>query len=200
VCRRCVVLLCGALETTASLLGWTWKPGDVVRRSCLAAALSIYYIRILFTEFVFLKRVVGWSEVFTIAPWMSCIYLLLAISGGRNTVPVGLVAVIGIVLFVAGSWMNSYAEYARHKWRQFPENRGRLLHARTLPILTAFELFRRSHFIFRNLPDVGRLGDRRHPRSYARWVRFSSTFPCWIPTFTITTARTLMSMPRTLAN
>jgi steroid 5-alpha reductase family enzyme len=32
----------------------------------------------------------------------------------------------GIVLFLTGSWMNSYAEYARHKWKQRAENRGRL--------------------------------------------------------------------------
>lgn len=120
------LLFGGGLKTTASLLGRTWKPGDVVRRSCLAVALSIYYIRILFTEFVFLKRAVSWSEVFTIAPWLLCIYLLLAISGGINPVPVAVAAIIGLALFLVGSWMNSYAEYARHKWKQLPENRGRL--------------------------------------------------------------------------
>ena len=35
-------------------------------------------------------------------------------------------AVAGFILFAAGSWMNSYAEYARHLWKQRPENRGRL--------------------------------------------------------------------------
>ena len=35
-------------------------------------------------------------------------------------------ASIGAALFLAGSWMNSYSEYARHVWKQRPENRGRL--------------------------------------------------------------------------
>ncbi len=120
------LLFAGGLHTTGSWLGRTWEPGDANRRALLVAALSIYYIRILFTEFVFLKRGVSWSEVSTIAPWMLCIYLLLAISGGIDSRPVGAVAVMGTLLFVVGSWMNSHAEYARHNWKRLPENRGRL--------------------------------------------------------------------------
>lgn len=106
--------------------GWIGKPGDEVRRIGLAVGFSIYYIRILFTEFVFLKRGVSWSEVFAIVPWLLCIVPLLAITGGTNPAPVGWAAAIGSVLFVAGSWMNSYAEYARHVWKLRPENRGQL--------------------------------------------------------------------------
>jgi protein-S-isoprenylcysteine O-methyltransferase Ste14 len=116
----------GGIETVGSWLGRAWVPGDATRRACLAAALSVYYVRILFTEFVFLKRGVSWSEVFTIAPWLLCIYLLLGIAGGTNHEHLGLVAIIGIVLFLLGSWMNSYSEYARHAWKRLPENRGRL--------------------------------------------------------------------------
>jgi hypothetical protein len=64
------LLFGGGIQTAGSWVGRTWVPGDVARRARLAAALSIYYVRILFTEFVFLKRGVSWSEVFTIAPWL----------------------------------------------------------------------------------------------------------------------------------
>jgi steroid 5-alpha reductase family enzyme len=86
----------------------------------------LYYLRILFTEFVFLKRGVGWTEVFTIAPWLLFIVLLLGIAGGTNRNPLGVAASFGVILFVLGSWMNSYAEYARHVWKRRPENRGKL--------------------------------------------------------------------------
>lgn len=102
------------------------RPGDPVRRACLGAALTIYYIRLLFTEFAFLKRGVRWSEVFTIAPWLLFLYLFLGIQGGRNFKTFGAVGMAGIVLFLVGSWLNSYAEYQRHGWKQRPENRGRL--------------------------------------------------------------------------
>lgn len=117
------------LETASVLLrrpGWSWKPGDLVRRACLAAALTIYYIRLLFTWFVFLKRGVSWKETFTVAPWVLCIYLLFAIAGGTNQSPLAASGYLGLLLFAIGSWTNSYAEYARNRWKQKPENRGRL--------------------------------------------------------------------------
>jgi steroid 5-alpha reductase family enzyme len=38
----------------------------------------------------------------------------------------GMTAAIGAIFFAVGSWVNSYAEYTRHVWKQRPENRGRL--------------------------------------------------------------------------
>jgi len=120
------LLLGGGLRTAGAWFGWAWTPGDMARRTCLAVAMTVYYVRILFTEFVFLKRGVSWSEAFTIVPWILCIYVLLAAAGGRNAGVFGAAGFVGAALFLAGSWMNSYAEYARHVWKQRPENRGRL--------------------------------------------------------------------------
>ncbi|HYL74285.1 MAG TPA: DUF1295 domain-containing protein [Bryobacteraceae bacterium] len=120
------LLFFGGLQTFDRWFGEAWTPGDVVRRSCLAVGFSIYYARILFTEFVFLTRGMAWSEAFTIAPWMAIIFLLLGIAGGTNTEPFGASGSIGVALFLLGSWMNSYAEYARYVWKQRPENSGRL--------------------------------------------------------------------------
>lgn len=100
--------------------------GNATRRLCLAACFSIYFVRILFTEFLFLKRGVSWNEVLSIIPWLLIIVLLLGIAGGTNSAPFAAAAYGGVILFVLGSWMNSYAEYQRHKWKQRPENRGRL--------------------------------------------------------------------------
>jgi steroid 5-alpha reductase family enzyme len=61
-----------------------------------------------------------------IAAWILCIYLLLAIAGGTNATAMTGAGAAGAALFLLGSWMNSYAEYARHMWKQRPENRGRL--------------------------------------------------------------------------
>lgn len=83
-------------------------------------------MRLIFTQFAFLKRAVSWSEAGLIAPWVLGIYLLLALAGGTNPTPLGTASAVGVILFILGSWMNSYAEYARHMWKQLPENRGRL--------------------------------------------------------------------------
>jgi protein-S-isoprenylcysteine O-methyltransferase Ste14 len=116
----------GVTVTGAWFSGGQWRVGDLARRLYLAAALSIYFVRVLFTQFVFLKRGMSWSEVFTIAPWVFCIYVLLGMAGGTNLAPLGLVGADGVVLFLLGSWMNSYAEYQRHFWKQCPDHRGKL--------------------------------------------------------------------------
>jgi steroid 5-alpha reductase family enzyme len=120
------ILAGDGFSTLGAWLGRDWRHGDLARRIGLAAGFTIYYVRILFTEFVFLKRGVSWNEVFTISPWLFIIVLLLGITGGTNDAPLTEVAVTGAVLFVFGSWMNSYAEYARHVWKERPENRGGL--------------------------------------------------------------------------
>lgn len=120
------LLSSGGIPTISAYAGWTWSPGNETRRLCLAIALSIYFVRLLFTQFVFLKRAVTWSEAGVIAPWVLCIYLLLSLTGGTNPSPLGAASAVGAFLFLLGSWMNSYAEYARHKWKQLPESRGRL--------------------------------------------------------------------------
>jgi protein-S-isoprenylcysteine O-methyltransferase Ste14 len=119
-------LLGPGLRIAGIWFGWIGNPGDEVRRICLAAGFSIYYIRILFTEFIFLKRGVSRSEVLAIAPWLLCIVALLPITGGTNPAPVGWAAAVVSGLFAAGSWMISYGEYARHVWKLRLENRGQL--------------------------------------------------------------------------
>ena len=90
-------------------LGWNWQPGDEVRRLCLGIALTIYFVRLLFTLFVFLKRAMSWSEAWTIAPWILLIDLVLAFAGGSNPALFAAAGATDCVLFGLGSWMNSYA-------------------------------------------------------------------------------------------
>lgn len=120
------LLAAGGLGMLGTWVGRPVLPGDEWRRFCIAGAFSIYYVRILFTQFVFLKRAVGWSEVFSIAPWLLFIILLVGIAGGRNPVRLGAAAWFGVALFVIGSWINSWAEFTRHRWKLRPQNRGKL--------------------------------------------------------------------------
>ncbi len=120
------LLMGGGIGLLGVRFGWALPRGDEARRLWLAAALSIYFARLLFTQFMFLKRAMSWSETCLIAVWVLCIYLFLAIAGGTNRAPVGWPGAAGIALFVLGSSMNSYSEYARHVWKLRPENRGHL--------------------------------------------------------------------------
>ena len=65
-----------------------------------------------------LKRGVSWAE--------AGIVVFLGVTGGTNREPLGRVGITGAGLFLLGSWMNTYSEYARMRWKQRSENRGRL--------------------------------------------------------------------------
>src|SRR5947209_1864002 len=118
-------LLFDGIEPISTLLNWPLSPGDTTRRLCLGIALTVYFIRLLFTQFLFLKRALSWAEAAMIGLWLLLIYPLFAIAGGTNAAQPKDYFGLGIILFLLGSWMNSHAEYARHKWKQRPENYAR---------------------------------------------------------------------------
>ncbi|HVU47755.1 MAG TPA: DUF1295 domain-containing protein [Terracidiphilus sp.] len=120
------LLFGGGIGLAGAWFGHSLPAGDSIRSMAVAIALSIYFIRVLCTEFVFLKRGVSWTEVFTIAPWVLCIFVFLSMVAGTNSATFGAVGFAGAVLFVVGSWMNTYAEYERHVWKHRPDNRGKL--------------------------------------------------------------------------
>lgn len=120
------LLLGHGIEWAGAWFGRNWREGDEARRLCLGIAFTIYLMRVLLTVFVFLKRAMSWSEAGLIAGWALLMYLALAFAGGTNTARFAAAGITGCALFVLGSWMNSYAEYARHVWKQREENRGRL--------------------------------------------------------------------------
>lgn len=113
----------------AMIAGWTghtWPVGDPMRRLALALGLTIYFLRLLFTLFAFFRRAVRWGEAIFVALWVFFIYALLSLTCAPNVHPFDPAAGAGIALFLLGSWMNSWAEYQRHLWKQLPQNHGHL--------------------------------------------------------------------------
>ena len=94
------------------------------RAILLAAGFAIYYARFLFALLVTLKREVTWAEVAAVAPWIAFIVIFNAFATTGE--PAGIAVASGVVLYLAGSWINSSSEYRRFLWKQRPENRGRL--------------------------------------------------------------------------
>lgn len=119
-------LLTGGMAVAGGWLGHSWRQGNPMRIMAIGVALTVYFVRVLGTVFVFLRRGVSWTEVFTIAPWVLALNAAMALAGGTNAAAPGIAAVTGAVLFLAGSWVNSVAEFERHVWKRRPENRGKL--------------------------------------------------------------------------
>ena len=100
--------------------------GDPLRRILLASCLIIYVIRLQITVWIFQKRKWIWSETITITTLMTIVIYAFASVGGSNKQAVGAVEIIGILLYLSGSYINTHSEYYRHAWKLKEENKGRL--------------------------------------------------------------------------
>jgi steroid 5-alpha reductase family enzyme len=76
--------------------------------------------------FVFLKRKMTWLEATLISILMPLILFALVYVGGNNNKSINIIDIMGILLYVFGSFLNTYSEYTRHKWKKNLENKGRL--------------------------------------------------------------------------
>lgn len=100
--------------------------GDPVRNILILSCMSIYFLRLLFTLFVFLQRKLYWGEAIVIANIMPWIFPYIAYKSGDYTGTIGWMELIGIILFLIGSFLNTASEYFRFSWKQKKENAGQL--------------------------------------------------------------------------
>jgi len=100
--------------------------GDPLRRILIASCLIVYVIRLQVTVWIFQRRKWTWFETITITVLMTFVLYAFASVGGSNKKVVGAVEVIGILLYLSGSYINTHSEYYRHVWKLKEENRGRI--------------------------------------------------------------------------
>jgi len=100
--------------------------GDLFRRILLAFCLILYFVRLQITVWVFQQRKWTWIETITITILMSFVVYSYANAGGNNERPVGGLDVIGMLIYLLGSYINTHSEYDRHVWKLKEKNRGQL--------------------------------------------------------------------------
>ncbi len=114
------------VETIVPSLKHYQITGNAIRQVILYSCLIIYIIRVVIMGLVFLRRKLVWRESITIAIGMSIIIFFYAFVGGNSTESLNIFDFLGMILFVIGSYLNSYSEYQRHLWKIDPQNKGRL--------------------------------------------------------------------------
>jgi protein-S-isoprenylcysteine O-methyltransferase Ste14 len=132
------IILLLALALAAGLL-WhpaaqtIWPTKDVSssllqQNSAWALFISfvIYFLRLAFGTFFFLKRKMDWSEVLAVGLWITIIFVALIWGHKAGEHSSWLLFAAGILLYLVGSWLNTFAEYRRHRFKQNPDNQGRL--------------------------------------------------------------------------
>ena len=100
--------------------------GDFTRQVILMFCLLFYEARLFATVFIFLKRKMLWSEMLLVSGLMSFALFSFAKVGGNSLQPVGVSDYFSIILYLFGSWLNTYSEYTRYIWKKRETNQGRL--------------------------------------------------------------------------
>jgi protein-S-isoprenylcysteine O-methyltransferase Ste14 len=124
----------------------TWlKPylisGDFFRRVLIALGLIIYFLRLQVTVWVFQKRKWVWSETIIISIMVPLALYAFVHVGGNNHQPFGALEIVGWLLYITGSYVNTDSEYRRHIWKLKKENKGRLYTERLFRYSTHINYF-----------------------------------------------------------
>lgn len=119
-------LTSGHADGLADLLKYEQIAGNRGRQVVLFSCCLLYFVRFTIGMFVFLQRKIGWIEGGLVSFLFFMLFYLLGVSGGSHPEPVGLIDIVGMILFLAGSYINTLADYQRFVWKRTSENRGRL--------------------------------------------------------------------------
>lgn len=96
------------------------------RNATLFAFDLVVFARFLGTLFVFVERRIPWEEALSI-PFAFALYLLgFPLLAQPASVDFGAIEVLGMGLFVVGSFINTFSEHQRRRFKRRPENEGKL--------------------------------------------------------------------------
>jgi protein-S-isoprenylcysteine O-methyltransferase Ste14 len=102
------------------------RPGSPDRQAALLVCVLLYLARAAHTLFVFVKRTIPWWEAAWGGGIIGCVLFFFLLGGLRDPQPIGPVDLAGILLYIAGSYIGTASEHARHIWKARPGNRGHL--------------------------------------------------------------------------
>ena len=109
-----------------SWFGFDFFKGDATRALVLFILMCVVFIRLKITMLVFLNRAIPWEEAIEIPFAFGLYYFGFALLGFHKEMEFGSVDIVGILIFVLGSYLNTASEYSRDRWKKKPENTGKL--------------------------------------------------------------------------
>lgn len=100
--------------------------GNPNRQAALLACAVIYVARAAHTLFVFVKRAIPWWEAAWGGSLIGVVLFVFLVRGLPAPQPIGPLDAVGVLLFIAGSYLGTASEHSRHVWKARPENKGHL--------------------------------------------------------------------------
>ncbi len=100
--------------------------GSSDRQAVLLVCVALFVARAVLTFFAFMKRKIPWWEAAWGGGAIGLVLFFFLRGGLRAPQSIGLLDILGILLYISGSYLGTASEYARHLWKTRPENRGQL--------------------------------------------------------------------------
>ena len=101
-------------------------PGHPLRQAAVLGCALVYIARAAHTLFTFVQRSVPWWEAVWGGGIIGGVLFFFLRTGLRDPRPLDWVDAAGLLIYLAGSYIGTASELARHAWKIRPENRGRL--------------------------------------------------------------------------
>ena len=120
------ILFQGGFQQLAALFHWNVVDGNMTRRVVLFAFNCVVYLRMLITMGYLLKREIPMEEALSVPFAFAVYYVGYAMLGFQTTLPLDWIDGVGIVLFLIGSFVNTFAELQRNAWKKDPQHKGML--------------------------------------------------------------------------
>jgi protein-S-isoprenylcysteine O-methyltransferase Ste14 len=198
------LLFGGGTATVLAPFGLGPSEAQPARRALLLAAGLVYWFRMTFGLFAFLRRRMDWSEIAIVAPWLFVIHTTFALLGATNSAPLGLQLSLGIPLYLLGSIINTGSELQRHRWKREREHAGHLYieglfrYARHINYFGDIVLFTgyalatgriaalaipvimTLGFFFEHVPKLDRYLEARYGDEYRDWVAHTPRLVPWL--------------------
>lgn len=115
-------------EMIANLFGKSLSFSDPDRAKILLACAFLYWLRHVVTLFYLLQRKVDWAEVWGLLLFFACFEIAFILIGGGafhdNYIQLNIQYIFALGLLLLGSYLNSFAEIERKKWKDIPANTG----------------------------------------------------------------------------
>ena len=96
------------------------------RRIIIFTFILITFFRLGFMMFYLLKRKIPWEESISIPIAFALYYIGFPVLALPTKKPVDFIDCLGVVVFLAGSFINTYGEILRNDWKENLKNKGKL--------------------------------------------------------------------------
>jgi protein-S-isoprenylcysteine O-methyltransferase Ste14 len=116
-------------ESRDLLKGWFGIKNETVfltRKYLSYTFCLIIFFRMSFMMLFLLKRRIPMEEAFSVPLAFALYYIGFSIFIVTANEPLGIIDYLAVLIFLLGSYFNSYSELQRHFWKQKPENNGKL--------------------------------------------------------------------------